>query len=38
MSRSHHEADSSMSSLSAGLSAYNAAEPKPMNSANNSVR
>ena len=38
MSRSHHEGDGSMSSLSAGLSAYNAAEPKPMNSANNSVR
>jgi len=35
---SRHDGDSSMSSLSAGLSAYNAVEPKPMNSANNSVR
>mmetsp|Transcript_20947 Transcript_20947/g.50453 ORF Transcript_20947/g.50453 Transcript_20947/m.50453 type:complete len:1222 (+) Transcript_20947:51-3716(+) len=34
----NRDAESSMSSLSAGLSAYNAGEPKPMASTNNSVR
>ena len=39
MTSRHDESSySSMSSLSAGLSAYNAAEPKPITSASNSVR
>ncbi|KAL7527780.1 hypothetical protein ACHAXR_002122, partial [Thalassiosira sp. AJA248-18] len=37
MSSRNHDESSSMSSLSAGLSAYNATEPKPISSANNSI-